>query len=97
MAKQTVSRYSGIKHVTDMRLSRIEINPSLEAIEYRSKEGEFLTDLAWRFLGDAQYYWVLADVNNIMNPFTAMLPGQVLLIPKSDVFAEIVNGKVPIR
>lgn len=51
----------------------------VEVIEYTVKHGERLDHLAHRFLNDEQYWWVIALINNISDPFVD--PGQKLLIP----------------
>lgn len=89
---QSVTRYSFMTHFLDMRTETLEIDPTTDAFEYIAKDGELWTDLAWRFLGNAQYYWVLLDINNVMNPFDPLTPGQRILIPLSAKFQELVNG-----
>ncbi len=54
---------------------------------YTVKDGDELTNLAWRFykrfvLDASKYWWIIADVNNIYNPFELDdLIGKDILIP----------------
>lgn len=49
-------------------------------IEYVLKDGDRLDHLAARYLGDDQYYWVIALVNGINFPLD-ITPGQTIRIP----------------
>lgn len=45
------------------------------------QEGDTLWALAFRYLGDAELWWIIADFNGIVNPLKALQPGRVLIIP----------------
>ena len=47
-----------------------------------------LDALAFKFFGDSKYWWIIADINQILNPFELEL-GTVLLIPDLDIIKAI--------
>lgn len=55
----------------------------VSTVDYTFTIGDRLDHLAARFLGDDQYWWVIALVNNINYPFASggLIPGRVLKIP----------------
>lgn len=53
-------------------------------IGYILKEEEKLWDVAFRFYGNSKWWFVLAEVNNIFNPFEIPM-GTNLIIPDIDV------------
>lgn len=65
----------------------------VKTFEYTFQVGDRLDVLAAKFLGEDQYWWVLALVNGISYPFASggLVPGRVLRIPvdPSDVFRKI--------
>lgn len=49
---------------------------------YRVRQGDRLDNLAARFLGDAALFWMIADANGAVDPWSLTVePGRVLLIP----------------
>ena len=44
-------------------------------------EGERLDTLAFKYYGNSTLWYVIADVNEIFNPFETLEPGEELLIP----------------
>jgi hypothetical protein len=49
-----------------------------------------LPDIASAFYGDTRYWWVIAQVNDILDPHTEIFAGRRLVIPtKSRLFTEI--------
>lgn len=51
----------------------------VDYIEYTSKVGDRLDHLAAKYLNDDEYWWMIALLNNLTNPF--ITPGTVLRIP----------------
>ena len=42
------------------------------------------------FYGDARYWWVIAQVNDLLDPYSEIFPGRMLIIPtKTRLFSEI--------
>jgi nucleoid-associated protein YgaU len=74
-----------MRHILDIPLDLITQKDKTNNFEYSSNDGDTLEDLAWRFLGDGQYYFILASINNILNPFEPMKAGQVLSIPPKTI------------
>lgn len=46
-------------------------------------DGETLQSIAYFMYKDSGLWYKIADVNDITNPFTEVLPGMQLIIPKS--------------
>ena len=53
--------------------------------EYIWKFGDRIDRLAFHHLGDDQYWWIIALVNNINYPFSSggLVAGKVLIIPSN--------------
>lgn len=51
---------------------------------YVYKRDEMLWDIAYRFYGNSKWWFVIADINNIHNPFE-IAEGTNLIIPDLDV------------
>lgn len=47
-------------------------------------EGENLTQIAFKYYKDSKYWWVLADVNEIHNPFEPLETSRNIIIPDLD-------------
>jgi nucleoid-associated protein YgaU len=47
---------------------------------YVIKDNDELSQLAFSFYGDSKLWWILADRNNIMNPFELTV-GTALIVP----------------
>ena len=64
-------------------LKNINLVSGVQTTEYVYKAGDRLDHLAARFLGDDQYWWIVALVNEINYPFASggLVPGRVLRIP----------------
>ncbi|HHV62128.1 MAG TPA: LysM peptidoglycan-binding domain-containing protein [Firmicutes bacterium] len=52
------------------------------------KDGDTLWMLAWQYLGDAEYWWVIADFNNIKDPWEPLEAGRILIIPSERTLRE---------
>lgn len=66
-----------------------QIGQSQGEKHHRVKEDEQLWTIASDRLGDSKYWWVLADVNNILNPFE-LTPGLELVIPPLDIIKTLI-------
>lgn len=62
---------------------QLEYVPSPKDQFYVIQMGLDLTDIAYRFYGDSKYWFVLVDINNIINPFELVV-GDTLIIPDLD-------------
>ena len=49
--------------------------------------------IANAFYGESRYWWVIAQYNNILDPFTEIIPGRILLIPTKDRLALMLSTK----
>lgn len=49
--------------------------------------------IAEAFLSDTRLWWVIAQFNNILDPFAEIKEGTVLYIPSTDRVKSILNGK----
>jgi hypothetical protein len=94
------SRYSKggtVKTSTQVGLGfweRLEIpkHPS-DLIYFVERDTEFRIDkISSYFYGDSRYWWVIAQINNILDPYLEITSGRMLVIPsKSRLFSEIIT------
>jgi hypothetical protein len=61
---------------------RRHATPPADAVDYRHRVtgAECVEDLAWRFFGDSEAWWRMADANPVAFPLDVR-PGQVLSVP----------------
>ena len=45
------------------------------------------------FLGEPRYWWVIAQYNNILDPYTEVTEGTILYIPTLDRVKSLLQGK----
>jgi len=57
------------------------ITMSDEDITHTLKDGETLQNIAFRYYGDSGKWYIIAEANNIINPFKDLVPGLQLKIP----------------
>jgi hypothetical protein len=65
-------------------------NMTLNSTRYIVHQHELgrLDLLAWNFYDNVKLWWIIAAVNDIVNPLTDMYEGQILIIPdRNDVLA----------
>lgn len=66
------------------------IDQRVEDIYHEILYGDTLQRIAWQVLGDARYWWVVADFNDIIDPFEDLLPGTQLRLPSiSRLYMEV--------
>lgn len=49
--------------------------------QHTVKDGETLQNIAFRYYGDSGKWYVIAEVNNILNPFKELESGMIIKIP----------------
>jgi nucleoid-associated protein YgaU len=47
----------------------VKYTPSIDDIYHLVVEGDNLSNLAYRYYKNSKYWWVIADANQIINPF----------------------------
>ena len=57
---------------------------------YNVKDGDSLRQIAFAFYNNARLYWVIAELNLILDPFAALEPGKLLRIPTLKRIEELV-------
>ena len=62
--------------------SRFLYKPSINDRVHEVIEGDRLDTIAYKFLGDSKLWYIIADTNDIINPFELEI-GQVLIIPEN--------------
>lgn len=64
-------------------IKNVDLLLGVKTIEYVFKRGDRLDHISARFLGDDDYWWLIALVNGINYPFASggLIPGKVLNIP----------------
>ena len=74
-----------VDQVTVLKRKRLLYNTSsIKDRSHRIVYGDKLWMLAYKYYGDSKFWWVIADVNNIINPFELTV-GLDLLIPDIEV------------
>lgn len=73
----------------------LDLLAGVKTVDYLYKQGDRLDHLAAKFLGDDQYWWIIALVNEINYPFPSggLVSGRILKIPKqaSDVLDKLLR------
>lgn len=55
---------------------------SSDDIQYTLQEGETLQGLAYTYYGDSGKWAIIAEANNILNPFKELKHGDIIKIPR---------------
>lgn len=75
--------------------AQLNLLEGVKTIDYLYKQGDRLDHLAARYLGDDQYWWVIALVNDINYPFASggLVPGRILKVPNdvNDILGKILR------
>lgn len=50
-------------------------------VKHEIKSGDTLDSLALYYYGNPTYYWIIADFNDILDPFLPLIVGQIINIP----------------
>lgn len=72
-------KYKEGDYSLETRPPRICISP--DDVQHTVLEGETLQNIAFRYYGDSGKWYIIAEANNIMNPFEELHDGQILTIP----------------
>lgn len=59
--------------------SRINSNYLLNS-DYVIQEGDTLQSIAYSIYGDSGFWWIIAETNNILNPFEELVVGNTLTV-----------------
>lgn len=51
---------------------------------YRVRESDDWHRLSHRFYGRGQDFWALLDFNEVVDPFTELVPGRSIVVPSND-------------
>ena len=71
----------------DESLERRPINhrEDIDDIIYQIREGDKLTSIAFKFYNNPLLWYIIADVNNIINPFELEI-GSNIIIPNQQIY-----------
>lgn len=71
----------------DESLERRPINhqEDIDDVIYTIKEGDSLTNIAFKFYNSSNLWFLIADANNIINPFELEL-GTNIIIPNQQIY-----------
>lgn len=79
--------------------ARVDILEKLDASkltnlrEFTFVQGSSWGNLGHTHLGDARHWWVIAEVSDVLDPFTALTAGKKLKTPSPEtMFLEILTG-----
>jgi nucleoid-associated protein YgaU len=70
-----ITRYSEDMKITDYNEECYEISETIDNTQkdedefVYTKKGDTLRDIADRVYGDARFYWIIGEFNNIINPW----------------------------
>ena len=78
-AKATIISDSGVTY-TGIR-PQVATEPRATDIFYTVQSGDTLHHIAARQLGDPRLWWVVADFNDVLNPFDALIVGATVRLP----------------
>lgn len=69
----------------------MQLNKDIVHIEHKVLPGDTLDNLSLYYYGNPTYYWIIADYNNILDPFKELVVDDKLKIP---TFSEITFNEV---
>jgi len=87
MLKGTIIRHTQNDIVIENGKEIVEITTPIDTTFNESDEfidvsqGQTLRAVAWKVYGDARLYWIIAEYNNIIDPFTIFAAGTRLRYP----------------
>jgi len=94
------SRYvhGGTTEVNGQRLEWFEratftVDPSDIAYVVEDRYAGRLDLLASVFYNEPRYWWVIAMVNNVLDPATEVVPGRVLYVPTRERLVTLLSGR----
>lgn len=98
-----LNRYSRFVHggTTETGNNRLEIHtrsvfPTDETDIVYAIERQFSGRpdmIASMFYNEPRYWWVIAQHNNILDPFSEMVTGRMIYVPTKDRLATMLNGR----
>lgn len=53
----------------------------LLSIQHKVVAGDTLDSMSLYYYGNPTYYWIIADYNNILDPFLPLTVGEILYVP----------------
>ena len=66
-------------------LTSDDVNEDPDIITHTVIDGDMIDDLALRYGGSETLWWIIVEVNEMIDPFN-LVAGQELLIPSKDFF-----------
>jgi nucleoid-associated protein YgaU len=88
----TTSSYTDANGVEVMKRRKRYIFNSKNAIQYRFIQGDRLDNLALKFYGDKQLWWVLLEANIKYHEELDIKPGDILIVPTSEEVIRCLNS-----
>lgn len=89
MIDNTYSRYTRMKNVLDkLRLQGIVVPPDIKLERYTTNQNDRLTGIAFNKLGSSQYFWIIAEINDIIEYdiiFGTIGENKILYIPAFEI------------
>ena len=93
MSSPSITRYRDISNIIDMpRMKVIDPSTGIVIREYPTKQGDRLLTLAALEYGNSGYWWILAEINDIIEKeiiFGKFDAKVKLLIPDAKILEEI--------
>lgn len=68
------------KDITTIDVTSVPVKVSKSSVTHRVVEGDTLENIAFKYYGDATYWWVISDENDIFDIYNLTI-GTLLNIP----------------
>lgn len=78
--------YWGINGVLEIHSHPFNYVPSDNDVLHTVLPGETLQHIAYKYYKDSGYWYIIADANEILNPFKEVVEGMILVIPDQNSF-----------
>ena len=66
--------------IYEIRKNILEIEDK-DSIEYTIMEGQSIRDISFEVYESTIYWWIIADVINVYNPFEKLIGGRLIVLP----------------
>lgn len=74
-----------------LKRERLGYIPTPRDINHEVVDGDRIDMLAFRYYGNSKYWWAIADINRVLNPFQLEV-GSILVIPDINLIQSIIGS-----
>lgn len=65
--------------------------PETYYFDYEIGEADTWTNISFKFYNTIKLWWLICKFNNIINPFTELIPGKRIKIPNENIIEKILT------